>query len=187
MREPSLRTLTKRTPEGMKVCGHCCLEKPANDDHFDVDQSKPDGFRNWCKECRKNKQELKRLKAAADVIDTLDKELLRNLSQAKAGGSNVPHIAQICEAITQILGGHQGIAQHWASTMLAAKPGSQTRERMLGGLLKAITTLSDSNKVSMPAELMSDEDIDKELARRAERAQVFNVTPQESDVDPEAA
>jgi hypothetical protein len=187
MREPSLRTLTKRTPEGMKVCGHCCLEKPANDDHFDHDQSKPDGFRNWCKECRKKKADLKRLKNAADVIETLDKELLRNLAKSKNGGSNVPHIAQLCEAIVHILGGHQGVAQHWASNMIAAKPGSQTRERMLTGLLKQLAVLSDSNKVSMPAELMSDEDIDKELARRAERAQVFNVTPQESDVDPEAA
>jgi hypothetical protein len=185
MREPSLRTLTKRTPEGMKVCGHCCLEKPANDDHFDVDQSKPDGFRNWCKECRKNKNELKRLKAAADVIDTLDKELLRNLSQAKAGGSNVPHIAQICEAITHILGGHQGVAQHWVSNMLAAKPGSQTRERMLTGYIKQIAVLSDSNKVSMPAELMSDEDLEAEIARR-ERPPVVNGTAEEiTDDEPE--
>jgi hypothetical protein len=185
MREPSLRTLTKRTPEGMKVCGHCCLEKPANDDHFDVDQSKPDGFRNWCKECRKKKQDMKRLKNAADVIETLDKELLRNLAKSKNGGSNVPHIAQLCEAIVHILGGHQGVAQHWASNMIAAKPGSQTRERMLTGLLKQLAVLSDSNKVSMPAELMSDEDLEAEIARR-ERPTVLNSTAEEiTDDEPE--
>jgi hypothetical protein len=185
MREPSLRTLTKRTPEGMKVCGHCCLEKPANDDHFDVDQSKPDGFRNWCKECRKKKQDMKRLKNAADVIETLDKELLRNLTKSKNGGSNVPHIAQLCEAIVHILGGHQGVAQHWASNMIAAKPGSQTRERMLTGLIKQLAVLSDSNKVSMPAELMSDEDLEAEIARR-ERPTVLNSTAEEiTDDEPE--
>jgi hypothetical protein len=185
MREPSLRTLTKRTPEGMKVCGHCCLEKPANDDHFDVDQSKPDGFRNWCKECRKKRADLKRLKNAADVIETLDKELLRNLTKSKNGGSNVPHIAQLCEAIVHILGGHQGVAQHWASNMIAAKPGSQTRERMLTGLIKQLAVLSDSNKVSMPAELMSDEDLEAEIARR-ERPTVLNSTAEEiTDDEPE--
>jgi hypothetical protein len=169
----------------MKVCGHCCLEKPANDDHFDVDQSKPDGFRNWCKECRKKKQDMKRLKNAADVIETLDKELLRNLTKSKNGGSNVPHIAQLCEAIVHILGGHQGVAQHWASNMIAAKPGSQTRERMLTGLIKQLAVLSDSNKVSMPAELMSDEDLEAEIARR-ERPTVLNSTAEEiTDDEPE--
>lgn len=187
MREPSLKQLARRTPEGMKVCGQCCEQKPANEDHFDKDGSKNDGFRNWCKECRKNKQEMKRLKNAANVIEAMDAELLKGITQSKNGGSNVPHIAQVAEAWIQILGGHQGVAQHLASTYLAAKPGSQTRERLLGQLLKMIAGLSDSNKVSMPAELMSDEDIDRELARRAERAQVFTVAPEESPVDPEAA
>ena len=186
-----MRKLTRRgcekTPVGMKVCGHCLNEFPANQDYFDRDMSKPDLLRNWCKECRKNKQEMKRLNDAATVIEAMDKELLRGLTQSKNGGSNVPHIAQLCEAIVQILGGHQGVAQHFVATMLAAKPGSQTRERMLSAVIKTITALSDSNKVSMPAELMSDEDLDKELALRAERAQVFNVTPQENTVDPEAA
>lgn len=186
MREPSLRTLTKKTPEGMKVCGHCCLEKPANDDHFDVDRSKNDGFRNWCKECRKNKSELKRLSNAANVIEAIDKELLKGLTQSKNGGSNVPHLAQLCEAYVQILGGHQGVAQHWAATLLAAKPGSQTRERMLTGLQKMIASLSDSNKVSMPVELMSDEEVDKALAEREAKMRSITVTHAEPDVDAEA-
>lgn len=182
--KPSLRTLTKRTPEGMKVCGHCCEELPANDDFFDKDGSKEDGLRNWCKKCRKNKQEMKRLKNAANVIDAIDKELLKGLTQSKNGGSNVPHLAQLCEAIVQILGGHQGVAQHWASTLLAAKPGSQTRERMLSGLVKMVGALSDSNKVSMPAELMSDDDLNNAIAEREARLHVVTL---EQPVDPEAA
>jgi hypothetical protein len=153
----------------MKSCGHCCKELPANEDFFDRDQSKPDGLRNWCKECRKNKGEINRLKAAAEVIDALDKSILTNLAQSKSGGSNVPHVAQLCEAYVSILGGVNGVAQHFAGTFLAAKPGSQTRERMLTGLQKMIIVLSDSNKVSMPDDYMSDDDFEKAMAERDAR------------------
>jgi hypothetical protein len=56
---------------------------------------------------------------------------------------------------------------------------------MLTGLIKQLAVLSDSNKVSMPAELMSDEDLEAEIARR-ERPTVLNSTAEEiTDDEPE--
>jgi hypothetical protein len=153
----------------MKICGHCQKELPKNTDWFDRDQSKEDGFKNWCKACRKERRELARLQEAASIIDTLDKVVVANLANARPGGSDTPHQLEFFQYATMILGGVQGAVQFWAANMIAAKPGSQTRERAMGQYLKLMESCSGDGKVSPPPELMSEEDLKAAIARDEER------------------
>jgi thiol-disulfide isomerase/thioredoxin len=166
-----------RTPTGLKVCGKCQKELPKSTDFFDRDQGKEDGFKNWCKACRSERRTLAEAQKAAEIMKTLDMSVVANLAEAKPGGSTVPHAAEIYQCAMALMGGVQGFAMHYVGNLMAAKPGSQTRERMLTGLVKLGTAVSDSNKVQMPTELMSDDEFEKEFQRREERLRVIPVEP----------
>ncbi len=153
----------------MKVCGKCQKELPATADHFDRDREKPDGLKGWCKQCRKERAELDTLKEQAAMIETLDKAVLANLMEAKPGGSMTPHQLEFYQCLTAMFGGAQGAAMHWMGTFIASKPGSQTRERLLGQYSRLMEACSESSKVSPPPDLMSDEELAASIARDEER------------------
>jgi hypothetical protein len=69
-------------------------------------------------------------------MKTLDMSVMANLADARPGGSTVPHAAEIYQCAMALMGGVQGYAMHYVGNLMAAKPGSQTRERMLTGLMK---------------------------------------------------
>ena len=156
----------------MKCCGKCGYELPKNSDNFDKDSSKSDGFKNWCKKCREEKRKMARLDNAAAVLETLDKSMIAAITTQKPGGTNIPHQAEMYQVLMSMMGGVQGWAMHWLAQYTASAPGSQTRERMLGQMQKMAAAVSDSNKVQMPADLMSDEDLDAEIKKREERMRV---------------
>ncbi len=171
----NLKSLAK-PPEGMKCCGKCNNEYPKTADWFDKDSSKSDGFKNWCKKCREEQRKMARLENAADVLETLNKSLIASITTQSPGGTNIPHQAEMYQVLMSMMGGVQGWAMHWLAQYTAAPPGSQTRERMLGQMQKMAAAVSDSNKVQMPADLMSDEDLDAEIKKREERMRVIPAT-----------
>jgi hypothetical protein len=170
------RKEVRKMPEGMRLCqGPCGMELPANTDHFDSDSSNESRLRKVCKKCRKEKREAIRLQRAADYLYTLDKTLVNNILKAKPGGQTLPHQAELYQILMTMMGGVQGWGMHWMAQYTASPPGSQTRERMLGQIQKLAAAVSDSNKVQMPAELMSDEDLTTELLKRDERMRVVPI------------
>lgn len=154
-----------KTPDGMKVCGKCQRELPKNNDFFDHASDREDGFRNHCKQCRRERRAVQQVKDTAELLNTLDLAVVRNLAESRPGGSIVPHAAEIYQSVMALMGGVQGFAMHWAGQYIAAKPGSQTRERMLAGMLKLSQALSDANKVTMPAEMLSEQELSAAIAQ----------------------
>lgn len=154
---------------GMKICGKCQKEFPRNADWFDRDKDKVDGFKRWCKQCRKERREVKELEQSHALVKTLDAAVVANLSEARPGGSVTPHQLEFYQCLTTLFGGVQGAAMHWMATFIAAQPGSQTRERLLGQYNKLMIACSDSNKISPPPELMSDEELNTAISRDEER------------------
>lgn len=180
----------------MKFCGKCQKELPKNRDFFDRDEGKEDGFKNWCKTCRKERRDLAKAKEASELIETLSKSVLANLADAKPGGTTIPHVAEIYQNVMALLGGVQGYSMLLAANLIAAPPGGQVRQRTLSDIAKMGMAVSDSNKVSMPSELMSDEDLEAELKRREERMKILPGTftevideegPEQSDAGRDAA
>lgn len=159
---------------GNKVCPKCGDTLPLAE--FDVDRSKPDGHKSWCKTCRatseleKNNQKIVRNQdAMQELFARIDGEALLSLSIAVSGGTNVPHQIQALEEIIALFGGVKGFALHFVATYQAAAPGSATRERMLLKLLTAIQVASEGGGVSKPRELMSDEELEAAAREHALR------------------
>lgn len=153
-----------------KSCARCAEELPI--EAFDRDASKPDGYKSHCKKCRAAALESRRLQQAGQVLQELQNGLIRNLAHSKPGGPDLPHIAEVCQSIIHLFGGVDGMAQQFLANYIAAKPGSLTRERMLSNLMKMNAVVSDSKKVEMPVELMSDQDLQAEIEERKKRLMV---------------
>lgn len=175
-----------RPDPGMKQCGKCGIEKPMNADHFDKDSSKYSGFKTWCKACRAEKKQALKLEGVAAVLQSMDQSVVKSLAESAAGGTNIPHAAEIYQHIMAHLGGVQGFAMHFAGNIIAAQPGGQIRERMLTNLMKLGQAVSDDNKVAMPFELMSTEDLNKELERREGNMRIVNLIDAKDSVDAKA-
>lgn len=154
---------------GMRRCGRCQKELPASADWFDRDETKEGGFKLWCKKCRKERREVSRLAKAANVVETIDKAVLANLTDARPGGSLTPHQLEFLQCTTAMCGGVQGVAMLWLAQLTAAPPGSAERGRMLAQYLRLMEVCSADSKVTPPAEMMSDEELNAAIARDEER------------------
>lgn len=161
---------------GLKQCRGPCHKVLAFEE-FDRDESKPDKYKAWCKECRKARREAKTKSSLDETLAKIDDNLLAALRDSQPGGTNIPHQVQALEEIMSLLGGASGFAMYYTGTMLAAPPGSQTRERMLNKLLALVQSCSDDGKVSKPRELMTDEELEASIKQRAQRLGLGIIEP----------
>lgn len=142
-----------------KRCTGPCQQMLARAE-FDADESKADGLRSWCKQCRKKKAEVKEQQEIIEIVQNIEAPVLATLSEVQTGGTNLPHRVEALERIISLLGGLNGFAAFYVSQIIAAPPGGVVRERMLNRVLSAIELSSDDAKVSKPRHLMSDEELD---------------------------
>lgn len=156
-----------RSPD-IKFCeGPCQTEKPIEE--FDLDSSKRDGYKAWCKDCRKERRQESASEAVQLAVEHLDSNALAALREMQPGGGNMPPPVIAIERILQLLGGVNGFAMFYVGNMLAAQPGGQVRQRMLEKILVAIQTNAADPRVSKPRHLMSDEELEAEKQERLTR------------------
>jgi hypothetical protein len=147
----------------LKVCsGPCQGCKP--EDEFDRDDSKPDGLRTWCRQCRKERRDAVEDEAEGDAIRkmilSMDHTVLARLSEVNSdGGTNLPHQVQALECILQRLGGVEGFATYYVAQLIGSPVGGGIREKMLSKIWSAIQSCSDDGKVEKPRDAMSDEEL----------------------------
>lgn len=177
-----------REPPGMTACeGRCGRELPQSEDFFDKDSSRASGFRSICKECRAADRQMAKLDEQSKTIAKLDRYLEDAMEDACPGGTNLPHIAEIYQETVSLFGGVRGVALHLVGNFMAAKPGGQVRQRILDSLLRLSESISGEGKLAPPVELMSDEDLDRELEQhklpfRVQNGEVIDVEVEEPDV-----
>lgn len=152
-----------------KICVNCQQELPATGDFYDQDESQTDGLKTWCKACRKKNNELTRVNKFAALLETLDDAMAESLMKVKPGGTVTPHQLEFFQLLTTLMGGVNGVAQHWASQYVQSKPGGQIRERMLRNWQRLMENCSEGGKVTPPPELMSDRELMEAIARDEER------------------
>jgi hypothetical protein len=149
-----------------KQCGGPC-QKWLPSEYFDKDSSKPDGYRLWCKSCRKAKRDAAAQaaeeKEIVNVVQEIEAPILATLSDGNRGGTNLPHESQMLERVIELLGGVDGLAAFYVAQILAAPPGSVIRERMLNRVWSAIEHLSDESKTAKPIHQMTDKELEAKL------------------------
>jgi len=162
-----------RLPNGSKTCSECGDDLPATTQYFDQDQTKDDGLRTVCKHCRLQVREEKERKKRDERLQMVDDAAFNLLHKVSRGGSDVPHVAELYQRLMDVFDGSGGFAAHFMAQYLEAKPGSTTRTKMLELLTRLGMKVSESGAARIPVEMMSDLDLQHEVAEQARR--VFRI------------
>lgn len=172
MEVPTLPDLKKC--EG--TCGMLCeLDRAA--EFFDVDAENKDGFKKVCKACRSEQRLLRKMAERNRQLETIDQRIVGLLNQARPGGSEVAHIAEIYAKIAALMGGPNGLAMAAVQTYVQAEPGSPTRQKMIGQFLQLANNVTQSGAAKVPLELLSEEELEAEIIRRDRARGVVNAQP----------
>jgi len=149
-----------------KQClGPCHEILPRSEQYFDRSARRRDGFKTWCKRCLTARKKGILDRVLSDSLQKLDTGILASVLRGEQGGPNVPHITQVIEMVMAHLGGVRGFATYYIANLLAAPPGSQTRERMLNKLMAMVQAASSDERVNKPRELESEEELQARVAQ----------------------
>lgn len=149
-------------------CLHCGTTFPHDAAHFYV--HKRDGLTSICKDCRAaqvrhgNDKAKARRKNALKKIEASAVDLYSKL--AAAGGSNIPHTAEMVEKICEYFGGVSGFAAIVVKQYYDAKPGSSPRNKLIETVFRLIQGNVDSGGAKKPLTLWTEEELEAELQDR---------------------
>lgn len=169
-------------------CSHCGKLKPCTPEFFHFKNIEDQTYHDECKVCRTQKDEdfehredqyltrrmemleSERLKLANDKwllvkagmwelgLDRLDKAI----SQYSQGAC-IPHAAELVEAMNLVFGGPIGIACQMANVFYDPSTKQSDRIRILEMMNRAILKNTEMGGAKKPYELLSDDDLKKEL------------------------
>lgn len=170
--------------DGLQTCvGPCGHDLPLNEMFFDRDNSRTTGFKNVCKDCRAAERQEKEREQIDERIKKLEKAALLSLDTMLSTGSDIPHMAEMYQRLIEAFGGIGNFAAHFMANYLVAKPGSLQRMKMLETIVRLGTKVSESNAAQIPLELMSDEDVQREVQRQARRYLMIHEPPHIEDAN----
>lgn len=149
-------------------CIHCGTLFPHDREHFYWHKS--DGLSNVCLSCHKAQRRHQRAAEKAKRARALKKiessavDLYAKLAQA--GGSNIPHSAELVEKVCEYFGGVSGFAAIMVKQYYDAKPGTSTRNKVLETVCRLIQSNVDSGGAKKPLTLWTEEELEAELQER---------------------
>jgi len=162
-------------------CRVCEKSLPQTADWFHRDSSTPSGFREVCKTCRKQKEDIARDKAIVQKVRELDLKTLEILSSPHSPKqTRIPHQAEMYEKLMIGFGGPEGFTQHFIANFLASKPGTAIREKMLRAILNLSKDVTQVGATSKDLKALSDDELEKEVEEAATIALQLHV------IDPDA-
>jgi hypothetical protein len=151
-----------------QLCIHCATEYPHDREHFYWHKS--DGLSSVCLSCHKAQRRHQRQAEKAKRAKALKKieasgiDLYAKLAQA--GGSNIPHSAELVEKVCEYFGGVSGFAAIMVKQYYDAKPGTSTRNKVLETICRLIQSNVDSGGAKKPLTLWTEDELEAELQER---------------------
>jgi hypothetical protein len=154
-----------------RLCERCGVSYPLTQEHFGIREG---AFRPHCRTCGKaaKKEERRRAKAkrraALAKVEASGVDLW--LAQVKAGGSNIPHSAEVIERVIEYFGGTGGFAAMLVKQYYDSPPGGTARNRLLETICRLVSKNVDQGGVKRPISLWSEEELEQELQARFKQA-----------------
>lgn len=173
----------------VKTCIECQGTYPCTPEFF---HRSKDGFHARCRKCRNANERGGRKKVANKRLARIERKSLESfIKAAKAGGTSVPHSAELLEQILTYFGGVNGFATAWMKQFYDAPAGGAFRTKMLDGVFRLVQTNTAMGGAKKPLELMTEEELESELRRRVleaamtiRKVEVVNEVPRLPVVDP---
>jgi len=142
---------------GEKFCTHCGHKKIL--EAFHKDETKEDGRRDVCKDCRSLINDQKKQDSLDARLRELEKEGLESLGNLSSGGSFDPHINEVFEAMMKPFGGVNGWAKHLFATYLACDPGSQKRVKIHDMMMQLAGKVTKLGLAERQLDMMEERDL----------------------------
>jgi hypothetical protein len=144
---------------------------PLTAEHFRV----RDGtFWPTCRSCTRARKKEERQRAKARRKAALAKVEAAGLDlwigQVKAGGSNVPHSAEVIERVIEYFGGTSGFSAMLVKQYYDTRPGTTGRTRLLETIIRLISKNVDQGGVKKPLSLWTEDELEQELQARFKQA-----------------
>lgn len=154
-----------RLAAGHKYCTNCGEDKEI-DGSFDKDTTKPDGYRDVCKKCRKTlrTQAAERSKLTAQFAE-MEKENLQTLSTLTTGGALNPHCSEMLESLMEPFGGQRGYSKHLWAEYMRAPPGGQLRFKYMQMIMELCKQVSKLDLAERRLDMLDDDDVIKEMKK----------------------
>lgn len=92
------------------------------------------------------------------------------VQSAQAGGSNIPHSAEVIERVFQYFGGVGGFSAMLVKQYYDSPPGSSARNRLLETLCRLVSKNVEQGGAKKPLTLWSEEELELELNDRFQQA-----------------
>ena len=146
-----------KNAKGMKFCTSCGARMALSE--FHKDETKEDGHRDTCKECRKKHNEKRKQDRLDAQLAQLEKEGLETLATLGSGGSYDPHINEVFEAMLRPFGGVNGWAKHLWATYLSCDPGSQKRVKIHDMMMQLAGKVTSLGLAERQLEMMEERDL----------------------------
>ena len=154
-----------------RLCERCGNSFPLTEEHF---ASRDGAYRAYCRTCGKADKKEERRRAKAKRRAALAKVEASGvdfwLSQIKAGGSNIPHSAEVIERVIEYFGGTGGFAAMLVKQYYDSPPGGTARNRMLETICRLVSKNVDQGGVKRPLSLWSEDELEQELQVRFTQA-----------------
>jgi hypothetical protein len=167
-------------PPEKKHCPECKLLLPDTSRYFSHKVGCSIARQSICKKCRKalaRKSQMNKIEAKA--IDVF-------VTRSVSGGINIPHTAELLEAIMANFGGVQGFAAIAMKQYWDAAPGSRIRS----GVLEMVTKLASQNTehggARKPISLYSEDELESEIEARINNVLLLKQSGRCIDVKPES-
>lgn len=158
-----------------RTCSICGNEFPLDKEHFRWRVQNGKGY--YTAECRaciskeKKKAELRakaRQKAALDKIEAAGVDLF--CASTVAGGSNIPHTAELVERVFGYFGGVGGFSSVLVKQYFDSPAGGTARNRLLETMCRLVTKNVEAGGAKKPLQLWSEEELEQELNQRLTEA-----------------
>jgi hypothetical protein len=158
-----------------RTCAICGNEYPLDEKHFR--RRVQDGkayFTSECLLCRQNARkksaERKSKQREASLKKVEDAAVTKFLSAVTAGGSNIPHSAEVIERVMDYFGGVSGFAAVLVKQYWDSPAGGSARNRLLETLCRLVSKNVEQGGAKKPVSLWSDDELEQELSKRFEQA-----------------
>ena len=184
MSEPVL-ICPKSFEDGVKVCPECKDRKPATEAYFHKDRYSPDGWCPVCKECRAKGRHEQRIKQQLAELARVKVAMFSQIADGN-GYQIPPNNEELASHLMAVWGGAEQLMRDMHADYLAADAGGSVRQKLLD-LAVRILQKNAENKITIPLDAMSDEELDAALMHALERQSKRLESEDESGPERDAA
>lgn len=143
-----------------KQCIVCQHVKSLTEKNFRRYGGKDGDWKTVCRSCEGKAQRQRKL-------DKIEKKAVAHMLDAAAiGGANIPHTAEMLEAILHYFGGTNGFASLLLKQYFESPPGSRIRTSVLEMIVRLASKNTEQGGAKKPIQLYSEDELEAEIDKR---------------------